>query len=133
MRKLLVLFLLFTCGLVFSQEGASISGTILDKEVINEPLIYAEVHLRDTPNRVQTNFRGNFVMTDVAPGSYTLVIDYLGYESLEIPVTVKENEQLRLVQGLAAKQLTMEDMSSLNSVKATGKAMLSEPSKISGK
>ena len=133
MRKLLVLFLLFTCGLVFSQERASISGTILDKEVINAPLIYAEVHLRDTPNRVQTNFRGNFVMTDVAPGSYTLVIDYLGYESLEILVTVKENEQLRLVQGLAAKQFTMEDMSLLNSVKETGEAMLPELSKIPGK
>ena len=133
MKKLLGFLFFISSVALFAQEQGTIAGTVLDQEVFNEPLIYAEVHLKETSKRVQTNFRGNFIMTDVAPGSYTLVIDYLGYESLEIPVTVKENEQLRLVQGLAAKQITMEDMSSLKSVKETGEAMLPEPIKIPGK
>ncbi|MGB5647026.1 MAG: carboxypeptidase-like regulatory domain-containing protein, partial [Muriicola sp.] len=65
-------FLFFISSVaVFSQEQGTIAGTILDQEVFNEPLIYAEVHLKETSKRVQTNFHGNFEITGIAPGNYT--------------------------------------------------------------
>jgi hypothetical protein len=117
MKKLLVLILLTQSILLFSQERGSIAGTILDKEVFNEPLIYAEVHLKDTAKRVQTNFHGNFELTGIAPGTYTLVVDYLGYESLELAVTIKEDEVVRFTKSLGAKQLSIDDMAALDTAK----------------
>ncbi len=117
MKKLLVLVLLAQSFLLFSQEQGTIAGTILDQEVFNEPLIYAEVHLKDTAKRVQTNFHGNFELTGIAPGTYTLVIDYLGYESMELAVTVKEDEVIHFTKSLAAKQLSIDDMTALDTAK----------------
>jgi len=127
--KNIILFgaLLFT-SLLFSQESGIVAGTIMDKEVFNEPLIFADVRLKNTPKKVQTNFRGNFEITDVPPGSYTLEIRYLGYEKVEIPVIVEQEEVTRITQVLSAKKLSMEDMSTLVTAKVTNKAFISKDS-----
>lgn len=127
--KYIILFgtLLFT-SLLFSQESGIVAGTIMDKEVFNEPLIFADVRLKNTPKKVQTNFRGNFQITDVPPGSYTIVITYLGYEKVEIPVIVEKEEVTRITQVLSAKKLSMEDMSTLVTAKVTDRAFISKDS-----
>ncbi|MBT8264850.1 MAG: carboxypeptidase-like regulatory domain-containing protein [Muriicola sp.] len=127
--KYIILFgtLLFT-SLLFSQESGTVAGTIMDKEVFNEPLIFADVRLKNTPKKVQTNFRGNFQITDVPPGSYTIVITYLGYEKVEIPVIVEKEEVTRITQVLSAKKLSMEDMSTLVTAKVTDRAFISKDS-----
>jgi len=118
---------------MFSQEQGTIAGTILDQEVFNEPLIYAEVHLKDTGKRVQTNFHGNFELTGIAPGTYTLVVDYLGYESLELAVTIKEDEVVRFTKSLGAKQLSIDDMAALDTAKEGTKISAQPLLKTSGK
>ncbi|NNL00887.1 MAG: carboxypeptidase-like regulatory domain-containing protein [Eudoraea sp.] len=127
--KYIILFgtLLFT-SLLFSQESGTVAGTIMDKEVFNEPLIFADVRLKNTPKKVQTNFRGNFQITDVPPGNYTIVITYLGYEKVEIPVIVEQEEVTRITQVLSAKKLSMEDMSTLVTAKVTDRAFISKDS-----
>ncbi len=121
MKHLTLLGALLFAGLLFSQETGIVAGTILDKEVFNEPLIFADIHLKNTTKKVQTNFRGNFEITDVDPGTYTMEITYLGYEKVEIQVKVEQEGVTRIIQELSAKKLSLEDMATLVTAKITDK------------
>lgn len=99
-------------GTAFSsaQDLISIRGTITDFEAQDEPLFFANVALKDSPVKVQTNFNGNFEMANIAPGSYTLVVSYLGYENLEVPVLVEANKTSIVQEVLHAKSIDMEGL-----------------------
>lgn len=111
----LVLSLLFTTFL-FSQEQGSVIGTILDKEMNNEPILFAHVQIKNTPIGVQTNFHGNFEIASIDPGNYTLLVSYLGYETLEIPISIEENKTTQVINALESKKISLEDIASLQSV-----------------
>ncbi len=117
MKNLLVLLLLLCTASMYSQAAGSLAGTITDQEVFNEGVVFAEVRLKNTDVKVQTNFRGNFEIKDVEPGAYTLEVSYAGYETLEIPVIVKGKEVTHIARSMAAKQLSIEDMSLLDTAK----------------
>jgi hypothetical protein len=117
MKNLLVLLLLLCTASMYSQTAGSLVGTITDQEVFNEGVVFAEVRLKNTDVKVQTNFRGNFEIKDVEPGTYTLEVSYAGYETLEIPVIIKGMEVTHIASSMAAKQLSMEDMSLLDTAK----------------
>lgn len=104
--------LLFT-GAMFSQETGGIRGHITDQDSFGEPLLYAEVVLKDQGKKTQANLHGNFEIHDVAPGNYTLMVSYLGYETEEIPLEVKENEITEIHTSLATKTLDMDLMALL--------------------
>ena len=73
-------------------QNATIYGTILDKEYENEPLPFANVTIKGTKTGTTTDENGKYSLT-IKPGSYTLVIEYLGYDTKEIAFTVKANEK----------------------------------------
>ena len=99
----------FSIFISYAQENGSIRGNILDLEMNNEPLIFAHIQLQDTNISTQTNFHGNFELSNLAPGDYNLVVRYLGYETRIIPITLNENESIELKEGLSAKKLDFED------------------------
>ena len=104
MKKLtLSLFSVMICSLCFAQQKGDIWGNITDFELDNEPLVFAQVELEGTSKNVQTNFHGNFEITDIVPGEYTLVISYLGYETLELPVVVESDRITRLQKEMRAR------------------------------
>ena len=94
-------FTVFSIG--SAQTSGVLSGKILDAELYNEPLLMASLTLKNTSWKAQTNFNGNFEITAVAPGKYTLQIAFLGYETLEMPVEIKEGERLEILEALKAK------------------------------
>lgn len=73
---LVLLFLLIMPALVFGQSG-KIQGILLDAET-NEPLIGATVGIQGTTKGAITDIDGNYLMLNVAPGTYTLVARYIG-------------------------------------------------------
>ena len=111
----LVFSLLFT-ALLFSQQQGAVMGTILDKEMNNEPMLFAHVQIKNTPISIQTNFHGNFEIQDINPGNYTLVVSYLGYETLEIPISIEENKITQVINELEAKKISLQDIASMLSV-----------------
>ena len=111
----LVLSLLFT-ALLFSQEQGAVIGTILDKEMNNEPMLFAHVQIKNTPVSVQTNFHGNFEIASIDPGNYTLLVSYLGYETLEISITIEENKTTQVINVLESKKISLQDIARLQSV-----------------
>ncbi|WP_276168455.1 carboxypeptidase-like regulatory domain-containing protein [Zobellia alginiliquefaciens] len=109
--KITLFFLAFVCSLnLFAQEEGAIRGTIFDMEMNNEPLLFADVQIKDTKFKTQTNFRGNFEILNVEPGNYILKVAFSGYEPQEIPVEVTAANTIEISQGLHAKTLSLSDM-----------------------
>ncbi|MBU2447159.1 MAG: TonB-dependent receptor [Bacteroidetes bacterium] len=71
-----ILILIFSSSPSFSQTG-KISGTIFDDS--NEPLIGASVLIEGTSLGAATNVRGEFIILNISPGTYSLKASYVGY------------------------------------------------------
>jgi len=87
--------LLFMVGMVVTVEGyaqAMLRGKVTDRDT-GEPLPGANVVIQGTLRGAATDVDGNFLIPGVAPGQYTLVISYVGYERAEVPVRVTESDR----------------------------------------
>lgn len=78
--------MLYTAGM--AQKTVTVSGTVLDGDG-NEPLAFANVGLHQgEDNRLVagtiTDEQGLFIFDGLAEGSYTVQIDFVGYESLRM-------------------------------------------------
>lgn len=119
----LVTIFLFTT-VAFSQVKGSIKGTVTDKITNNEPLLFANVHLKGSKTSSETNFHGNYEIPNIKPGSYTLIITYAGYVTEEIIVVVVENEVTEIETNLSPLQINFDDIigmedTSLNNYSST--------------
>lgn len=111
----LVLFVatfFFVCNIT-AQDMGSISGKILDNEMDLEPMINASVSLKNSGMSTQTNFHGNFEISGINSGDYILVINYPGYETQEVPVTVKNRAHLEISKVLKALTIELEEVGPL--------------------
>lgn len=72
------LFFLITTGLM-AQKG-SISGKVIDAQN-SEPLIGASVVITGTTNGSATDFDGNYTISNLNPGRYTLTVTYISYKT----------------------------------------------------
>jgi hypothetical protein len=86
-----------------SAQTASIRGFVYEKES-GEPVLFTNVYLHRTNHGASTDGNGYFVISRIPAGSYTLMVTYLGYDTLRIPVTLKEGD-------LITKQLYLEKAS----------------------
>lgn len=93
---------------MFAQNG-TVTGTILDKEFNNEPLPFANIIIKGTKQGTSTDENGKYSIS-LKPGSYTLVIGYLGYENKEIPFTIKANEKKVINHTLEASGVQLQDV-----------------------
>ena len=100
MRKILFFFAVIISFAAVGQNTGSISGKITDLSEDKEPLIFATVSLKDTNIKEQTNFHGNFEISGIPNGTYTLRVGYLGYESKEIQVLVESRKITQVETGL---------------------------------
>jgi len=101
-------FLLFTLffTLVLSSSIMAQNGTIrgfVYEEETGEPVIFTNVYLKGTTFGSATDVNGYFAISQIIPGDYLLMVTYLGYDTLQMPVTIRENEiqtkKLFLVKG----------------------------------
>ena len=81
----------FLCAIYgVAQDTGSIIGKLIDKEVNDEPLAFANVLIKGTTKGTTSDFDGLYEIGNLEPGTYTIVFSYLGYETVEIPnVTVE--------------------------------------------
>jgi Ca-activated chloride channel homolog len=86
MKKKLLNFLLLASILLayaFLDEKSSIEGKITE-EYTGTPLSFAYVKLLLNGKIIsgtQSDIDGNYILTDIAPGTYDLVSDFIGYQS----------------------------------------------------
>jgi len=85
MRKIFICLLLLTSMHLSAQETGSIVGKLTDTEMNNEPLPFANVIIKGTTKGTTSDFDGLYEISNLEPGSYTVVFSFLGYETVEIP------------------------------------------------
>lgn len=69
----------------FGQETGGVVGKLLDAELNNEPLAFANILIKGTTTGTTSDFDGLYEIDGLEPGIYTVVYSYLGYETVEIP------------------------------------------------
>jgi len=110
-KTLLLIISLFTSLTVFSQKKFTISGTIKDNAT-GEQLIGASVRIKELPQSgAATNSYGFYSIT--APqGNYTLLITYIGYETVVQQVLLNKSQTINI--GLQSKSELKEVVISAN-------------------
>ena len=76
-----ILFSLIFISGVFAQTTGKISGNITDEDT-KEPLIAANVIVKDSNLGAATDVEGYYSIVNIKPGLYTLVVDMIGYKQL---------------------------------------------------
>src|SRR6188768_3881122 len=104
-----LLFTLFICTISIAQNKGTISGLLTDKESNNQPLPFANVLIKGTNISANTDIDGKYSI-NVNPGTYTIIFSFVGYESVEKPVTVKSGETVTLDQVLSSGGYTLKDV-----------------------
>lgn len=119
---------LFTTSL-FSQNQGGIKGSISDKAMNNEPLLMANVQIKGDDTVIQTNFHGNYEISNLEPGTYTLVVSYLGYEHEEVAVVIEENRIAKIDTQLSPIQISFGDVVGMDSALKEDKEQTSNTEK----
>lgn len=97
----LIFFLVLTSVAAMAQ---TVKGTIIDTET-KETLIGASVTIKGTSTGTATDFDGNFSFnTGGVEPPFTLVVSYVGYESIEVPVK-SLSEPIEIKLGLSGEVL----------------------------
>lgn len=111
-RILVCLWMGMLCVPVFAQYDAHLTGHVLDERT-GEHLPFVNVQVKGTNIGTVTDESGHYFLRDMPIGKQTIVFSYVGYETLELPVTMVEDKTIEL------KATIREVSQQLNSVVVT--------------
>ena len=100
--KKIVLVCLFLTVLAIpltAQYDAHLTGHVLD-EATGEHMPFVNVQLKGTNIGTVTDESGHYFLKDLPIGRQTIVFSYVGYEPLELPVTIVEDKTVELKAAL---------------------------------
>jgi len=99
-------FLLLLAGNAYAQTG-TIRGLIYEKET-GEPVIFTNAYLKGTTYGSASDVNGLYVISKIPPGQYELMVTYLGYDTLQMDVTVKADDILTKNLFLVKSSVTLD-------------------------
>src|SRR5690606_2966876 len=88
-------FFVLGFNVIQAQESGKITGKVFDKDT-GDPLPGANVFLEGTSLGAATTPDGEYIIRQVKPGNYNMIIKYIGYEEKRVPVTVQPGETLEI-------------------------------------
>lgn len=101
-RFLLVCIGFFMIGFTQAQTG-EITGQVKDQSGVVLP--GASVLIEETQNGTMTDFDGNFKISGLEEGDYSVIISYVGFTRKSISVTVPQSQPLSIALAEDATQL----------------------------
>ncbi|MFI2741320.1 TonB-dependent receptor domain-containing protein [Zhouia sp. PK063] len=111
MKNLIGVFLFLISLSAMAQEKGSVAGKITDKEANNEPLPFANILIKGTTKGTTTDFDGLYEIQNLDPGTYTVVISFVGYKTLEVPnVKVVSGKVTEINTGLSADGMALDEV-----------------------
>ena len=89
-----------------SEYDAHLVGHVIDEKT-GEHLPYVNIQIKGTNIGTVTDESGHYFLKNLTPGRVTVVVSYVGYETEELPVVIKENTttELKVAIREAAQQL----------------------------
>ena len=108
-KLLLIAFLILNVIPALSQNG-TITGKVTDKET-GEEIVGAAVIIAGTMTGSATDFLGDYRITGVEPGTYTLRCQFISYEPLEkANITIKAGEGNVINFELSSAELRLDEV-----------------------
>jgi len=90
-------------------QSGVITGTVVDATT-GETLPGANVFLESTQQGASTDMNGNFEITNIEPGTYTLVARFVGFQIFEQEITVDEDETVTLTIELQSEMVGLDEL-----------------------
>lgn len=109
MRITFLLASLFCLSLALAQNKGTVTGVLTDKDANNATLPFANAAIKGTSNGTTTDQNGKYSIS-LAPGNYTLIFSFLGYENVEVPISIKAGETITVNQSLGSGSYKLEDV-----------------------
>ncbi len=109
MRIKFLFITLFICTIALAQSKGTITGVLTDKDANNATLPFANAAIKGTTIGTTTDEKGKYTLT-VAAGNHTIVFSFLGYENVEVAVTVKAGETITIDRALGSGSYKLEDV-----------------------
>ena len=100
MKKIAIVFFLLTAGIITAQDKGFIEGLVVDRELNYEPLAFAHVSLKELKENTTSNIDGAYAF-EVVSGIYTLVVNFPGYEKIEIPEVVVKSGEITSIKEIS--------------------------------
>lgn len=105
--KILIPILLFGIGSVgFAGTEGKITGVVIDKQT-RDPISDVNIFLKGTELGAATDLDGYYVILNVPPGNYDLMVQYLGYQSQMVEGLVVISD-LTTVVNFELEETTLE-------------------------
>ena len=82
MKYIGLIIVLFAINTGFAQS-ITVNGKVFDGAFDKQPLAFASVKVKDLDISVETDLEGSYQLS-LLKGRYTLIVDFIGYESIEI-------------------------------------------------
>lgn len=108
MKLTCILFLFATIG--FAQSNTTLSGRILDENMGDSPLPFANVSIKGSSVGTTSDFEGYYKIKDLETGVYTVVYSYVGYETVEIPNVEITKSDVSLDVSLATSSAELDEI-----------------------
>lgn len=120
MKKILKIFtgLFVFCIMAGAVSAQDITGKITDAST-SEPLPGAIIKIQGTNTGTESDMNGEYTISKLKPGSYTVVYSYIGYgEKTVSGVVVEQGKPTRLdialeIEGIETEEITVETTTSM--------------------
>src|SRR5689334_15989489 len=83
----------FLTAIAYSGICSTVKGKLINED--KEPLIGAHIVIKELQKAAIAGLDGSFSITNVPVGEYTLMISYVGYQSLEKKVRIETEDQVQ--------------------------------------
>ncbi len=123
MNRIVISILLLIQAISAVAQTGSVKGTVIDAKT-KETLIGTTVMLKETSQGTITDFDGNFLIQKVQAGKYTLLISFISYNSQELNIEVKPNEEVTLNVALSPATLELEGVQVVAKANRESESML---------
>ena len=114
MHRLLNIYLLLITSILIADEG-SISGQVQD---LSEPLPGANVFLVGTSMGATTDSLGQYIISKVPVGKYTISVGYIGYETstMEVYVSATDAGSQDDMETSFSSKLGLDEVEEMNEI-----------------
>ena len=91
------------------ESEANIFGHVLDASN-HEHMPYVNIYIKGTTLGTATNDHGHYILEHLPVGTHTVVVSFMGYKTIEQPVTLKANHSVEMNFILEENTMLMKDV-----------------------
>ena len=110
MKKIIFLFFVVLTNVTFAQSTGTIVGKILDKDLNNEPLPFANILIPEINQGTTSDFDGLFEFSDLEQGTYLVNFSFVGYETQSVSVDVVSGKITEIKISMTSSSAALDEV-----------------------